>query len=79
MAPYGSPHISHVTMGPVIGKSKHVDYYKHMKEKYHLKKAQAEDLFNQDSLTISPTKVNRKLSNLRSPSIKKQAMDYGTI
>jgi hypothetical protein len=30
--PYGSPHISHITNGPVIGKSKHyVDYYKHMK------------------------------------------------
>lgn len=39
IGPYGSPHISHVTMGPVIGKSKHVDYYKHMKEKFHLKKA----------------------------------------
>jgi len=38
--PYGSPHISHVTQGPVIGKAKHnVDYYKHMKEKYALKRA----------------------------------------
>ena len=37
--PYGSPHISHATQGPIIGRSKHVDYYKHMKEKYRIKKA----------------------------------------
>lgn len=38
--PYGSPHISYVTQGPVIGKAKHnVDYYKHMKAKIDQKRA----------------------------------------
>jgi len=39
---YGSPsHISHY-MAPTIKKLKHVDYYKHMKEKYQMKRALAE-------------------------------------
>jgi hypothetical protein len=43
---YHSPHISHAIQGPVIHKSKHVDYYKHMKEKYEQKRKLVETLLN---------------------------------